>query len=106
MADFKSQGDQVTIVRVSQADREKILRSLPARNTQRWVTRRKAQVVDAVKSGVLTDEEVCKRYSISGEELQSWIKLHDEHGVQALRATRIQDYRSKDTEQQKTPVGH
>jgi hypothetical protein len=48
---------------------------LPPPNTQRWVARRKAVVVNAVRSGVISLEEVCRRY------------------VPGLRVTRLQIYR-------------
>jgi hypothetical protein len=83
--------EHVKIVRIS--DRQKELEHLPAPNTQRWVTRRKAQVVAAVRSGLLTFEEACERYRLSEEEFKTWIMLLDNHGVRGLRATRSQDYR-------------
>jgi len=66
---------------------------LPPPNTKRWVIRRKAEVVAAVRSGLLTIEEACERYTLSMEEFLSWQRLIDRHGVRALRATKIQDYR-------------
>jgi len=88
---FSTPSEQVKIVRIS--DRQKELDRLPAPDTQRWVTRRKAQVVAAVRSGVLTFEEACERYRLSEEEFKSWISLLDNHGVRGLRATRMQEYR-------------
>ena len=41
---------------------------LPPPNTKRWVARRKAAVVEAVSSGVITLEEACRRYQLSEEE--------------------------------------
>jgi hypothetical protein len=55
--------------------------------------RRKAQVVSAVRSGVLTFEDACQRYRLSEEEFKSWMSLLDAHGVRGLRATRMQEYR-------------
>ena len=90
---FTTSGDQVKIVRLSR-DRE--LDRLPPPDTQRWVTRRKAQVVAAVRSGLLTSAEACERYRLSEEEFQSWMNLLDRHGVRGLRATRMQEYRPAD----------
>lgn len=67
---------------------------LPPRDTKRWVASRKAAVVAAVRQGLLTDEEACERYALSLEELDSWRGALEEHGVGALRTTRIQLYRS------------
>jgi hypothetical protein len=35
---------------------------LPPENTQRWVIRRKAEVVAAVRGGLLSLDEACERY--------------------------------------------
>ena len=99
-ASFSSRGEQVKIVRIS--DRQKELDSLPAPDTQRWVTRRKAQVVAAVRGGVLTFEEACERYRLSEEEFKSWMSLLDTHGVRGLRATRTQEYRNHDDRERVT----
>jgi hypothetical protein len=66
---------------------------LPSPNTKRWVVRRKAEVVAAVRGGLLTLDEACRRYTLSAEEFLSWQKAIDEHGVPGLRATRLQLYR-------------
>src|SRR3954469_10150830 len=67
--------------------------TLPPPNTKRWVIRRKAAVVSAVRAGVLSLEEACQRYHLSVEEFLSWQRLIDRHGMRGLRATRLQDYR-------------
>jgi hypothetical protein len=81
----------VKIVRLS--DRQKEIDKLPPPETKRWVMRRKAQVVAAVRSGLLTFEECCQRYRLSEEEFKSWMALLDRHGLRGLRATRVQEYR-------------
>lgn len=68
--------------------------ALPPPNTKRWVMRRKAEVVAGVRSGVISLEQACQRYTLSVEEFLSWQRLIDSHGVRGLRATRLQDYRS------------
>ena len=68
---------------------------LPAPGTKRWVIRRKAVVVAAVRSGILTLEEACERYKLSLEEFLSWQRLIDSHGLAGLRVTRLQDYRGQ-----------
>jgi hypothetical protein len=67
---------------------------LPSPNTKRWVIRRKAAVVDAVKSGILTLEQACERYKLSTEEFFTWQTLVEHHGVPGLRVTRLQNYRA------------
>ncbi len=69
---------------------------LPDPSTKRWVMRRKATVVAAVRSGLLSLEEACDRYQLSVEEFVSWQRLIDRHGVRGLRATRVQHYRSQE----------
>jgi hypothetical protein len=66
---------------------------LPPPNTKRWVIRRKAAVVGAVRAGLLTLEDACQRYHLSVEEFLSWQRLIERHGLPGLRATRLQDYR-------------
>ena len=69
------------------------LADLPPRNTKRWVIRRKAEVVVAVRGGLISLEEACRRYTLSVEEFLSWQRAIDKHGLPGLRATRIQQYR-------------
>ena len=66
---------------------------LPPPNTKRWVIRRKAAVVAAVRSGRITMEEALQRYQLSEEEFLSWQRAFESHGLPGLRATRIQQYR-------------
>ncbi|NDE89825.1 MAG: DUF1153 domain-containing protein [Alphaproteobacteria bacterium] len=73
------------------------LSHLPPADTKRWVISRKAIVVDAVRKGHITLAEVCERYSLSEEEIRSWMKLSERGGSRALRVTRLQDYRRKPT---------
>lgn len=69
------------------------LADLPPPNTKRWVIRRKAEVVAAVRGGLLTLEEACARYTLTLEEFLSWQKAIDQYGMPGLRATRVQQYR-------------
>ena len=69
------------------------LADLPPQTTKRWVIRRKAEVVAAVRGGLLTLEEACERYQLTVEEFLSWQKAIDQHGLPGLRATRVQQYR-------------
>lgn len=71
-----------------------LARSLPHPNTKRWVVRRKAAVVAAVRSGGMTMEEACRVYQLSEEEFLSWQRAFEKHGLAGLRATRIQQYRA------------
>ena len=66
---------------------------LPPGSTRRWVIRRKAEVVAAVRGGLLSLEEACARYTLTVEEFLSWQSSIDEYGLAGLRTTRIQQYR-------------
>ena len=66
---------------------------LPPPGTKRWVIRRKAEVVAAVRGGLLSLEEACERYKLTVDEFLSWQRSIDQHGLPGLRATRIQEYR-------------
>jgi len=68
---------------------------LPPSNAQRWVIRRKAEVVAAVRGGLLSLEEACTRYTLTVDEFLSWQALIDKHGLAGLRATRVQEYREQ-----------
>jgi len=75
------------------AGRPITLEDLPPPGTKRWVVRRKAEVVAAVRAGLISLEEACRRYTLSAEEFESWQRLMTEFGVRGLRTTRIQKYR-------------
>lgn len=68
---------------------------LPPVDTQRWVIRRKAEVVAAVRGGLITEAEACQRYGVSSEEFEGWVRSIDRFGIQGLRTTRLQKYRAK-----------
>ncbi|MCD1626967.1 MAG: CtrA inhibitor SciP [Paracoccaceae bacterium] len=66
---------------------------LPPADTCRWVASRKAAVVRAVLSGLITRAEALERYALSEDEFEGWLKAIHAHGVSALRATAVQKYR-------------
>ena len=55
----------------------------------------RAEVVAAVRAGLLTLEEACERYSLSVEEFLSWQALIDKHGMRGLRTTKLKEYRRR-----------
>lgn len=69
------------------------LADLPPANTRRWVASRKAAVVRAVAYGLITQGDALKKYQISNDEFQEWVKAVSEHGEDALKATTLQKYR-------------
>lgn len=70
------------------------LGDLPPPDTVRWVARRKALVVGAVRDGRLTLEEACSYYRLSAEEFIAWERTIERHGVPGLRVTRLRRYRN------------
>ena len=78
--------EHVTLPAITLAD-------LPPRDTVRWVSRRKAAVVAAVRAGVITLDDACARYALSVEEFLSWAHTIERHGVSGLRITHAQENR-------------
>jgi hypothetical protein len=69
---------------------------LPSPDTKRWVVRRKAVVVQAVRNGLISLQEACRRYNLSVEEFLAWQRAIERHGIPGLRVTRLQIYRDAD----------
>jgi hypothetical protein len=67
----------------------------PLPDVKRWTPRRKAALLTAVRSGVITVEEACKHYEISEEEFLVWLKAFETYGLAGLRTTRAQQYRRR-----------
>jgi hypothetical protein len=67
--------------------------SLPSPETQRWVARRKFEIVEAIRNGHLSVEDACGRYNLTTDELVSWQVAYVRHGINGLRARRAQEYR-------------
>jgi hypothetical protein len=66
---------------------------LPPPGATRWVIRRKAEVVAAVRGALLSFEEACSRYMLTVDEFLAWQRSIDHHGLAGLRTTRTQKYR-------------
>jgi hypothetical protein len=71
------------------------LESLPDPGTGRWTPYRKAEVVAAVRGGLLTFDEACHRYSLAMDELIGWQRAVDRSGIPGLRVTKLQQYRDR-----------
>ena len=70
------------------------LGDLPAPGTERWVVRRKAEVVAGVRGGLISLKEACTRYNLSEDEFETWLKQFQIHGLPGLRATGLKKYRN------------
>jgi hypothetical protein len=66
---------------------------LPPPETRRWVASRKAAVVNAVASGLISRGTALETYRLSEEELAEWETAVTQHGEAALRTTWLQKYR-------------
>jgi len=73
--------------------RQLTLLDLPAPDTKRWVPRRKAEVVAAVRGGLITLEDACARYALTVEEFVSWEYAISRFGLEGLRASSIHHQR-------------
>ena len=67
--------------------RDMTLGDLPRSNNQRWLPLQKANVVFAVRGGLLSIEEACQRYRLTTEEFASWERAIDRDGIKGLRVT-------------------
>jgi hypothetical protein len=67
---------------------------LPPPDTKRWSSRRKAAVVIATRTGIISRDEACRRYMLSDEELANWEAAFDERGIPGLRSASLQLYRA------------
>ena len=61
--------------------------NLPPLHT-RWVMRRKADLLAALRGGLITMDEACRRYCLSVDEVASWQAAMDRFGLNGLRAVR------------------
>ena len=73
-----------------QLDEPVTLATLPPPDTERWVARRKAQVVAAVQAGLLTLDEALNRYKLTLEEFTGWQRALYRHGLRGLQITQLQ----------------
>lgn len=71
------------------------LASLPPPDTKRWIIRRKALIVAALRQGLLSREQACERYNLSLHELESWEEMIDRQGLPGLRVTLLKQYRGQ-----------
>src|SRR5215470_802641 len=60
---------------------------LPAAETRRWSSRRKAAVVIAVRTGIIARAEACERYALSEEELAAWEIAFQRSGIRNFYAS-------------------
>ena len=66
---------------------------LPPSQTKRWSSRRKAAVIVAIRTGILSRLEACQRYMLSDEELTDWEEAFDKRGIPGLLSASLHLYR-------------
>jgi hypothetical protein len=71
--------------------------SLPS-GRMRWVPQRKAEVVEAVRDGLLTLDQARERYALSIEEFLTW-----QHGVTLFGLAGLRVYGTQGRERTKSP---
>jgi hypothetical protein len=66
---------------------------LPQANITRWTIKAKLAICEAIDLGELSRADALDRYSLTSDELDSWIAKATRHGMPGLRVTRIKQYR-------------
>jgi hypothetical protein len=64
------------------------LGDLPPVKPNRWFPAHKANIVVAVRGGLITADQACKRYKLTIEEFTLWQSAFETHGVAGLRVAR------------------
>jgi two-component system cell cycle response regulator DivK len=67
---------------------------LPAAGSMRWSARKKAVVVIAVRSGMISIREASRRYMVSDAELADWREALDRDGIPGLLAKNLRRRRT------------
>ncbi len=66
---------------------------LPSPDTRRWVASRKATVIKAVASGLISRDAAKATYALSEDEFSEWENAIETHGEAALKVTALKQYR-------------
>lgn len=64
------------------------IETLPAPQS-RWVAHRKAELVAAIRGGLITLEEAERRYALTAEEFRSWTMAMERFGLNGLRSGHV-----------------
>jgi len=93
LADYTHQ--ETTDYTIGPDGRKLTLADLPPADTTRWVVRRKAEVIAAIRGNLLSEEAAIDYYNLTSEEIETWYHMIDEHGIAGLRTTRTRHYRQR-----------
>jgi hypothetical protein len=88
---------ELTVVKASggtlgSSSRSRSRRSIVSKQVD-WVASRKIIVLAAIDAGSLSIEEACLMYRLSIEEIASWSRLTELHGIDGLKISRLGEYR-------------
>jgi hypothetical protein len=64
------------------------LGNLPPVKPNRWFPTHKADIVVAVRGGLITADQACKRYKLTLEEFTLWQRAFESNGIAGLRVAR------------------
>jgi hypothetical protein len=56
----------------------------------RWTSKRKEEIIVAIKGGLITAVEAQRQHGLSDEELAAWIRDYLAYGRGGLRVTKLQ----------------
>lgn len=59
----------------------------------RWTALRKAELVAAVRGGLIDMGKACEVYSLTTDEFRLWERKFSRHGFEGLKTTKTQQYR-------------
>ena len=65
------------------------LADLPPTDLKHWLPCHKARIVTTVRGGLISAEEICKRYQLTLEELNTWERAFERNGIEGLHVRRI-----------------
>jgi hypothetical protein len=91
-------------MRGSRPDVIEVLAFLRSPRPTRWVPRRKAAVVIAVRSGLISLSEACDRYLLAVDEFTTWEAAFDDEGLAGLQLKRCGRRREGLTQQSRRPA--
>lgn len=58
-----------------------------------WTAKRKAKLLLAIQGELMSISEAFERYAMTADEIIAWRRDFYPHGINGLRATRLQEYR-------------
>jgi hypothetical protein len=60
----------------------------------RWTANRKRGLIEDIRSGTVGLRAALEAHDISVDEYLEWVRAYDEHGKEALKSTKLQQFRA------------